>query len=210
MAKVIPFVFAAFVFLLPTASFGAGESATSGLTAGELIRMEKGGVVLKAKDHPAEDGTSSARIKAYCVINRPPEAVWAVMLNYHTFSEFMPRLEKVEVLEKTQGTMKVTETVHVPLGVIVYTIDLIFKPEQQTVSWTLDKSRKHDIAETFGTWEFLPYGHGRTMLRYTTSLDSGMFIPRFVEDMMIKKDLSNALLSLKRRTESDGTWKKKK
>lgn len=208
-AKIISLVFAAFIFLLSTTSFGAGGPTTSGLTPGELIRMEKGGVVLKAKDHPAEDGTSSARVKAYCVINRPPEAVWTVMLNYHTFSEFMPRLEKVEVLEKTQGTMKVTETVHVPLGVIVYTIDLIFKPEQRTVSWTLDKSRKHDIAETLGTWEFLPYGHGKTMLQYTTSLDSGMFIPRFVEDMMIKKDLSNALLSLKRRAESDGTWKKK-
>lgn len=208
--KVIPLVCAASVFLLSTASFGAGAFATSGLTARELTKIEKGGVVLKAKDHPAGDGTSGARIKAYCVINRPPDAVWAIMLNYQKFAEFMPRLEKIEVLKKTQGTMKVTETVHVPLGVIVYTIDLIFTPAQRTVSWTLDKSRQHDIADTSGTWEFLPYSQGRTMLRYTTTVDSGMFVPRFLEDAMIKKDLSNALLSLKRRAESDGTWKKKK
>jgi hypothetical protein len=130
------------------------------------------------------------------------------MLNYQKFHEFMPRLEKVEILEKTQSTMKVTETIHVPLGVLVYTIDLVFTPAQRTVSWTLDKSRQHDIAETFGTWEFLPYGQGKTLLRYTTTLASGMFVPKFLEDAMIKSDLSNALLSLKRRTESGGTWKK--
>lgn len=206
--KVLPLVWTASVFLFSTASFGAGAFATSGLTAGELTRMEKGGVVLKAKDYPTADGTRSARIKAHCVINRPPDAVWAVMLNYQKFHEFMPRLEKVEILEKTQSTMKVTETIHVPLGVLVYTIDLVFTPAQRTVSWTLDKSRQHDIAETFGTWEFLPYGQGKTLLRYTTTLASGMFVPKFLEDAMIKSDLSNALLSLKRRTESGGTWKK--
>lgn len=209
-AKILPLVFAASVLLLPAASSAVGESATAGLTAGELTRMEKGRVVFKTETHTTGDGTRSAKIKAYCVINKPPDAAWAVMLNYHKFDEFMPRLEKVEVLEKTNSTMKVTETVHVPLGVISYTVDLIFTPAQRTVSWTLDKSRKHDIADTFGTWEFLPYSQGKTMLRYTTTLDSGMFIPRFLEDVLIKKDLSNALLSLKRRTESDGTWKKKK
>src|SRR5574337_1523313 len=209
-AKVILLAFAAAVLLLPTASFGAGAPATTALTARELTRMEKGGVIVKAHSRSAEDGTRNANVKAYCVINKPPDAVWAVMLNYHKFDEFMPRLEKVEVLEKTKNTMKVTETVHVPLGVISYTVDLIFKPAQRTMSWTLDKSRKHDIADTYGTWEFLPYSQGRTLLRYTSTLDSGLFIPKFLEDFLIKKDLPNTLLSLKRRTESEGTWKKKK
>lgn len=202
-------IFAAFVLLLPAAALGAVESATTGLTASELIRMEKGGVVVKTDTYPTRDGARGTRIIAYCVINRLPDVAWAVMLNYQKFDEFMPRLEKVEVLEKTHSTMKVTETVRVPLGVISYTIDLVFKPDQKTVNWTLDKSRKHDIAETFGGWEFLPYNQGKTILRYTTTLDSGFFIPRFLEDFMLRNDLSDALLSLKRRTESDGMWKKK-
>lgn len=202
-------MFAAFVLLLPVASLGSGESATTGLTAGELTRIEKGRVVIKTDTYPTGDGTRGAKIKAYCVINKPPDVSWAVILSYHTFDEFMPRLEKVEVLEKTKSTMKVTETVRVPLGVISYTIDLIFNPAQRTVNWSLDKSRKHDIADTFGTWEFLPYSQDKTMLRYTTTLDSGLFIPRFLEKFLLRSDLSDALLSLKRRTESNGTWKKK-
>lgn len=204
----MPFVLAASVLLFPAASLGVDESTTRGLTAGELTRIEKGEVVVKAKSRSAKDGTRSAKIKAYCVINKPPDAVWTVMLNYYQFDEFMPRLEKIEVLEKTHSTMKVTETVRVPLGVISYTLDLRFMPAQRTVSWTLDKSRKHDIADTFGTWEILPYSQGKTMLRYTTTVDSGLFIPTALETFLIKNDLPSTLLNLKRRTESDGKWKK--
>ena len=197
------------ILLLLAASLGAGESAITELTAGELTRIEKGGVVVKTDTYPTGDGARGAKVKAYCIINKPPDVAWAIMLDYHKFDEFMPRLEKVEVLEKTTRTMKVTETVRVPLGVISYTVDLIFTPAQRTVTWTLDKSRKHDIAETFGAWEFLPYSQDKTMLRYSTTLDSGFFIPRFLEEFLLRNNLSDALLSLKRRTESDGTWKKK-
>lgn len=154
--KIIPLVFILSMLLLPIASLRAGESASTGLTARELARIEKGRAVVKPEIHSTGDGTRGARIKAYCIINKPPDAVWAVMLNYHQFDEFMPRLEKIEVLERTKSTMKVTETVYVPLGVLSYTIDLIFKPAQRTVMWALDKSNKHDIADTFGTWELPP------------------------------------------------------
>jgi ribosome-associated toxin RatA of RatAB toxin-antitoxin module len=201
---------AAFVLLLPTASFGADKRATLGLTTGELARVEKGSVVVKTDTYPTADGARGARVKAYCVINTLPDVAWAVLLNYDQFDEFMPRLQKIEVLEKTEGTMKVTETVRIPLGVITYTIDLSFTPEQRTVTWALDKSRKHDLAETFGGWELLPYSQGKTMLRYTTTLDSGFFIPKFLDELLLRNNLSDALLSLKRRAESHGTWKKTK
>src|SRR5438552_15850884 len=206
--KLTSLVLATFVCLLRAASVWAGEAANTGLTVGEFARMEKGEVVVKTQTYTTGDDKRAARATDYCLGNKPPNAVWAVMLNYHQFDEFMPRLEKVQVLEKTKNTMKVTQTVRVPLGVIRYTLDLIFKPAHRTVSWVLDKSRRHDIADTFGAWEFLPYSHGKTVLRYTTTVDSGMSVPRFLEDFLIQNDLPEVLLSMRRRTESDGTWKK--
>lgn len=203
------FFFVLPLLLLPVVSFPADESAITGLTADELARMEKGYAVVKTDTYPTADGARGARVKAYCVINTPPDTAWAVMLDYHKFDQFMPRLEKLEILEKTQHTMKATETVRVAIGVISYTIDLVFKPEHRTVNWTLDKSRKHDLAETFGGWEFLPYGQGKTLLRYTTTLDSGFFVPTFLEEYLLRNNLADTLLSLKRRAESNGTWTKK-
>lgn len=196
------------LLLLPFATSESAGAATAGLTPAELTKIEKGEVVVKSETYPTGNGAHGSNVKAYCVINTLPEAAWAVMLDYHKFDQFMPRLDKVEVLEKTDRTMKVTETVHVALGVISYTIDLTFKPEQRTVNWMLDKTRRHDIAETSGSWEFLPYSQGKTLLRYTTTLNSGFFIPRFLEQFLLRNDLSDALSSLKRRAESNGTWKK--
>lgn len=207
-SKVNPLVLATSVFLLRAASVWAGEGATTGLTVAEFARMEKGEVVIRTHTYATGGDKRAARVTAYCLINKPPDAAWAVMLNYHQFDEFMPRLEKVQVLEKTKNTLKVTQTVRVPLGVIRYTLDLIFRPAQRTVSWVLDKSRRHDIADTVGAWEFLPYSQGKTILRYTTAVDSGMVVPRFLEDFLIKNDLPEVLLSMRRRTESDGKWKK--
>lgn len=209
-----PWVHLLFLILIlsalpPPAAFSrTAESATTDLTANELAKVEMGNVVVKTETYPTGDGARGARVKAYCIINTLPDVAWAIILNYHQFDEFMPRLEKVEVLERTASTMKVTETVHVMLRAISYTVDLIFKPEQRTMSWTLDKSRKHDLAETSGSWELLPYGQDKTMLRYTTTLDSGFFVPRFLDELLLRNNLADALLSLKRRAESNGTWKK--
>lgn len=130
------------VLLLPTASLEADEAATDGLTAGELAAIDQGGVVIKTDTYPTGNGARGARVNGYCIINTLPDVAWSIMLDYHKFDQFMPRLEKVEVLEQTPRTMKVTETVRVPLGVISYTVDLTFRPEQRTASWMLDKSRK--------------------------------------------------------------------
>src|SRR2546427_13022883 len=94
-------VLATSVFLLRAASLWAGEAATTGLTVGEFARREKGEVVVKTQTYATGDDKRAARVTAYCLINKPPDAVWAVMLNYHQFHEFMPRPEKVPVLGQT-------------------------------------------------------------------------------------------------------------
>src|SRR2546425_7086956 len=85
-SKLNPLVLATSVFLFRAASVWAGEAATTGLTVGEFARMEKGEVVVKTHTYATGgDDKRAARAIAYCLINKPPDAVWAVMLNYHQF-----------------------------------------------------------------------------------------------------------------------------
>jgi ribosome-associated toxin RatA of RatAB toxin-antitoxin module len=194
--------------LLAAAPSGSEQPATAGLTGPEVTRLDAGEVVVKTEPYTTADGTRAARVKAYGVINRPPESVWAVMLDYRKFHEFMPRLEKVAVLAQTKDTMKVTQTLSLPLGTLSYTLDLTFEAARRRVSWKLDRSRPHDIADTFGTWDFLPYAPNRTLIHYTSFIDTGMSVPKLVETYLVKSDLPEMLLSLRRRTESDGAWRK--
>lgn len=189
----------------PVRTHGA---APAELTAREVDRLDAGEVVVKDERYTTVGGTRAAKIRAYCVINKPPEAAWVVMLDYHKFDEFIPRLEKVQVLERTKDTMKVTEIVSAVFRTVRYTLNLEFQRAQRIVRWTLDKSREHDIADTSGAWEFLPDGPGKTIVRYTITVNAGTFLPKFVEDYLIKNGLSETLGSFRRRTESDGRWKK--
>jgi carbon monoxide dehydrogenase subunit G len=207
-SKMKPIVLAASLLLLAAIPVRAHGAAPAELTAREVDRLDAGEVVVKAKRYTTVDGTRAAKIRAYCVINKPPEAAWAVMLDYHKFDEFMPRLEKVQVLERTEHTMKVTEIVSAVFRTVRYTLNLEFQRAQRIVRWTLDKSREHDIADTSGAWEFLPAGPGQTIVRYTIAVNAGTFLPEFVEDYLTKNGLSETLGSFRRRTESDGTWKK--
>ena len=47
-----------------------------------------------------------------------------------------------------------------------------------------------------------------TLAEYTIAVDSGKFVPQFIEDYLTRKDLPQILNSLRRRVESDGKWKK--
>jgi len=208
MTAVRTVVLSAALLLVALTPVHAREPATAGLTPDEVDKINRGEVVVKTRVYSIADGKRAVTIKGYCVINKPPDAAWAVMLDYEKFHEFMPRLSKVKVLEKTKDTMKVTETVSMPVGTLTHTLDLKFYPTQGRVAWTLDKSRKHDIADTSGTWEFLPYRRGGTVVRYTSTVDSGMIVPKFLEEQLISYDLPGVLSSIKRRTESDGTWTK--
>lgn len=188
----------------------AHGAATAELTVEEVARLNAGDVVVSTDTATAGGGSRAATIKAYCVINKPLDAVWAVMLDYQKFDEFMPRLTKMEILERTRDTAKVTETVRAGLRTVTYTLDLKFDHARRRVSWALDKSRKNDIADTSGAWEFVPWGRGTTLVRYTTSVDSGMFVPRFLEELLVKHGVPETLVSLRRRTESNGAWKKER
>ncbi len=196
------------LLLLAVTHARAQGAATAELTAPEVARLNAGNVVVKTNTYTAAGGNRAARIKAYCVIKKPLDAVWAVMLDYQKFDEFMPRLAKVEILERTRDTVKVTEAVSVALRTVTYTLDLKFDHAQRRVSWTLDKSRKNDIADTSGAWEFVRYGRGTTLARYTSSVDSGMFVPRFLEELLVKSGVPEVLSSLRRRIESNVAWRK--
>lgn len=179
-----------------------------GLSDKEMATLNKGEVVTQSEVYNTPEGKRAARGKAYVVVKAPPEACWAIVTDYTKFPEFMPRLKKVQVLEKNETNWKVQQSISVPLSSVSYTLDLKFNAEAKRMDWTIDKAKKNDIKDTQGSWEYLPFGEGRTLIRYTIAVDTGTFVPQFVEDYLVKKDLPEVLNSFRNRVESGGKWKK--
>lgn len=179
------------------------------LTEKERAKLEKGEVVVHGEVYETPDG-KKGRGHAWVIIKKPREAVYEQLTKgYQDFPQFMPRLEKVDVQSRTETAMKVRSYVGVGFSTYEYTLAFKLDPAAFTTSWTLDKSVKNDVKDTTGEWKLHELEPGKsTLAEYTIAVDSGKFVPQFIEDYLTRKDLPQILNSLRRRVESDGKWKK--
>lgn len=192
--------------LLVSPLFAAGPM--DGFSPDELKKIEKGEVAVRIELFNTASGKRAAKGHAFAIINKPPEAALAVLQDYTKLSEFMPRVEKATILQKTDTTMKVRQELGVAFTTVAYTLDLKFDVAGHRMDWTLDKAAKNDIADTMGSWEFVPLEGSRTLARYMVFADTGVSVPQFLEDFLVKKDLPNVVSAMKKRVESGGKWTK--
>lgn len=195
--------------LLLGISLAAAPWDQTKLTEKEKTALEKGEVVVHKEVVDTPDG-KKGRGHAWVVINKPREAVYEQLTTgYKDFAEFMPRLEKVEVKSLTATSMKVRSYVGVAFSTYAYTLAFKLDPAAYTLSWTLDRSEKSDIRDTAGSWKLHELEPGKsTLAEYTISVDSGKFVPQFLEDYLTRKDLPEILNAIRKRVESGGKWKK--
>jgi ribosome-associated toxin RatA of RatAB toxin-antitoxin module len=178
------------------------------LTEKELATLKKGQVVVRGEMYTTDDGKRAGKGVAFVVIDKPPEAAFAVLQDYGKIAEYMPRVTKVTIPEKSPTRMKVVQELKVLFKTVVYTLILDFNAQKKRMDWKLDKTAENDIKDTWGFWEFVPYDNGKTLVVYNIAANTGVSIPQFLEDYLTKKDLPEVLMAMKRRTESGGTWKK--
>ncbi len=175
----------------------------------DKARLEKGEVVVHAETYETPDG-KKGRGKAYVIIKKPREVIYDQLTKgYKEFPEFMPRLEKVDVKSLTDTSMKVRSYVGVGLSTYEYTLAFKLDRAAFQTDWTLDKTADNDVKETTGQWKLHELEPGKsTLAEYTIAVDTGKFVPQFIEDYLTRKDLPQILNALRKRVESDGKWKK--
>jgi ribosome-associated toxin RatA of RatAB toxin-antitoxin module len=186
----------------------AAPSGFDALAKAEQAKLERGEVVVRGEMYTKPDGKRAGRGKAYCVVNAPPETLFATLSEYEKVPEYLPRLKRVTVLEKSGEAWRVRQELKILFKTVSYGLNLKFSAAQKRMDWVLDKKQDNDIRDTAGSWEFLPHGAGKTLIVYTITVDTGTMIPGFLEDYLTKKDLPEVLAAMKRRVESGGKWKK--
>lgn len=106
------------------------------------------------------------------------------------------------------GKIGIKQGVKVLWKKIIYHVLQTNDNATHTMTFTLDKSQKNDIAATDGQWVLRPYGEGKCLAVYSLALDTGMPVPRFIQNMLLNQDLPDTMMSIKKRAESDGKYKK--
>ena len=151
------------------------------LTRGEVVQSEEEG------DTAAHAPT---RVAASALIPYPPEPVWQVVADFESRPQFVPGLKEARILRAEGDRQWVAEHLHAFFMDVRFVTIVTLDPEHGRVSWVLDRTAPHDIADTTGSWDVVPLQERRvTLVRYRTAVDSGKAVPGFVEHFFTARSL---------------------
>lgn len=199
--------------LLPLLLVAATAAELTGglLSEEELAKALAGETPVRSETFTATSGKSTGRGLGAIVVDKPASAAFAVLSRYEDKAEYMPRLDRVTVHEKTPTSVRATMEIDASLTTVKYTGLFSFDPEKLTISWVLDPATPEEqqgIDETEGGWHIFPLSESRTLLVYWAFVDSGRAVPKFIQRQMSVRSIPDLLRNVKSRIESDGTWKK--
>jgi ribosome-associated toxin RatA of RatAB toxin-antitoxin module len=162
----------------------------SSYTAADWQALQQGKVVTTTvADARAPGGTQSTN-EASAIIPYPPPEVWSVVTDFESRPRYVPGNKEARIIRREGNRVWIAEHLRILLINVRFVVISTLDPEQGTVTWVIDRSAAHDIADTTGSWTVVPLEGGQaTLVRYRTWIDTGTSAPRFVEDYLTKRSL---------------------
>lgn len=167
--------------------------ARQGYSDSEWKTLENREVVIA--ETPADSGDPSQhKVRANVIIDSSPQQVWAVLTDFPSRPKFTPDLKDMRVVRVVGKRVWVDEYLKFLVVDIRFRVINTLEPNLGTMSWELDKSVEHDIADTKGAWQLTPVADGRqTLLSYWADVDTGQPVPDFIERYLMRSSLPNLL-----------------
>ncbi|HOV74566.1 MAG TPA: SRPBCC family protein [Candidatus Hydrogenedentes bacterium] len=178
------------------------------LNTAAISKIEAGKVVQERTGFKDAEGRTCAQGRAAVLIAKPPEAIWPHIISNDRYCEFIPHAVSAVKYMESENQVGWKETVKVAFGKISYHIIQTRDEQAHVASWRLDKSKENGIHDTHGSWTLIPHGENKTILVYASRIDSGMAVPRFIENFFLNRGLPEIVNAVKKRAESNGAYKR--
>lgn len=138
-----------------------------------------------------------AQAKKSIVINVLPEQLFAVIVDYEKYGEFLPEVKKVKVDHGSGNVKEVTYTVDIKAKVINYTLKHTAEPSAR-MTWTMIKGEM--MKGNDGSWALKAVPEG-TEATYSIDLKLSALVPGFIEKALAEQSLPSLLANFKARAE---------
>ena len=165
------------------------------------------------------------------LINAPPEKTWKYICDWDSMGQYVPGLDYYKTVKVTRpveagegGEVLYEGKIKFPVLTAVYTLDVKFDGKNFRQTWNLvsqvqvDDCQKQGIKITRATtgiknvegFEYLePYDSGKkTVYFYAPIVETSVPVPGFVERFATESTLPDYMKAVKKRVESNGTYKK--
>ncbi len=132
-------------------------------------------------------------------INAPPEEVYRVIIDFESYTEFLPEVERICVHTLSETQWRVDYQVRV-IKKIQYTLASSGTPGKE-LTWELI-SGGGPMKSNKGAWTLEPLEGGRTKAIYSLEVTFGRLVPKSLQNTLAAASLPSMLGRFKKRIES--------
>jgi ribosome-associated toxin RatA of RatAB toxin-antitoxin module len=148
-------------------------------------------------DRKEESEELEGMVHADALIRHPPKQVWHVLVDFESRPEYISDVEEIAIVRREGNRVWADEHLRFLFTDVRYRVINTIDPEAGSISWKLDESAPHDIADVQGLWRVTPYsGERETLLSYRTRIDTGRGVPGFVQNLLLRRSLPDFIRSL--------------
>jgi len=132
---------------------------------------------------------SSRGVKATGIIRSKPEAVWRTLTDYPAFPEYMPNVLESKIQRQEGNVSWVTIKFSVTVKNVNYMLKIVH--ERNVKPWKITWTRvEGDLKSIDGHYVLHETPEG-TRLEYVEMVDSGSFVPGFIQEALTKRSIPN-------------------
>jgi len=131
-------------------------------------------------------------------INAPIEKVYAIVVDYEKYPEFLDEQTGAKVLSRNGNIVEVSFKLKV-VKEIEYKLRLV-ETAPTELSWTLIKGEMMKVNN--GGWKLEALGADKTRATYSVELGLGMLVPKSIATLLAETTLPKTLDAFKRRAEA--------
>ena len=188
-----------FCFAATSLTAFAGERPSAIASESVWSNLEEGKVEILHSETPPSKG-DDRHVIAAILIDHPVKAVWDVIEDKESASEYIKDLKSATIIEDQGDYQLVEQKLKIgPLPTFTYVIK-----HEATPPHRVDFNRvSGDLKNVEGYWEFHPLDRGtKTLLIYSLEIAPGIPVPPFIIKNSMKKSLPEALRAVKARVEN--------
>ncbi|MBZ0270569.1 SRPBCC family protein [bacterium] len=195
-------VLTAVSFAVAAPEFVPVPDITKYLTPENLKDLQSGEVV-KENMLEQKEGKDSGRGIAIVLVKAPKAQVLKALDDFETFPEWMPNTKKTKVVRRDGDRVDVLFELSIVGNKVSYTVIHEVKPEEGYIRWRLDDAKpKKNVEDSVGAWVLRENGDNQTIVAYTVAVDTGMSVPKFIQNWLTKKSLTSVVKAVRDRVES--------
>ncbi len=148
-----------------------GAASAGSLSKDQVKELEDGKVIMIHMDE--QEGKGYIGGNSYGLLDEDIEKAWNAIQDARVYAKIYPTTIESKTVKK-KGNKQIVKMVQGNKMVkATYYLNYTSNHDQYKLSWKLNKTMPHDIADSRGYFQFSTYKDGRTLMKMSTVLDLG-------------------------------------